>query len=78
MKKFVGLVNGKSFDNEKDFNKAVEEAIKSDNENLSISSYYKYTNDDKEEKKEISKYHDLYQKLGHIYFHHIYYNLFLN
>lgn len=55
MIKFVGLVNGKTFDNEKDFNKAVEEAIKSDNENLSISSYYKYTNDDKEEKKEISK-----------------------
>ena len=64
MKKFVGLVNGKSFDNEKDFNKAVEEAIKSDNENLSISSYYKYTNDDKEEKKEISKADNNYVSLN--------------
>ena len=62
MKKFVGLVNGKSFDNEKDFNEAVQEAIKSDNENLSISSYYKYTND--EEKKEISKADNNYVSLN--------------
>lgn len=62
MKKFVGLVNGKSFDNEKDFNEAVQEVIKSDNENLSISSYYKYTND--EEKKEISKADNNYVSLN--------------
>ena len=58
MKKFVGLVNGKSFDNEKDWTKAAQEAIKNDSENLSISSYYKYTNDDVEkvEEKEDDKY----------------------
>ncbi len=49
MKKFVGNVNGKSFDNEEDFNKAADEAIKSNDGNLSISSYYSYTSDDKED-----------------------------
>ena len=46
MKKFVGLVNGKSFDNEEDFNKAAQEAIESNEGNLAISSYYSYTNDE--------------------------------
>jgi len=49
MKKFVGLVNGKSFDNEKDFNDAANEAIKLNDGNLAISSYYSYTNDDEVE-----------------------------
>ena len=52
MKKFVGNVNGKSFDNEEDFNKAADEAIKSNDGNLSISSYYSYTKDDEDEDKE--------------------------
>ena len=59
MKKFVGLVNGKSFDNEKDFNEAAKKAIQANEENLSISSYYSYTEDsDKEEveEKEDTKY----------------------
>lgn len=55
MKQFVGLVNGKSFDNEEDFRKAVKDFIKNNHENLSISSYYKYSNDDENTKKEISK-----------------------
>lgn len=50
MKKFVGNVNGKSFDNEEDFNKAADEAIKKNDGTLSISSYYSYTSDDKEDK----------------------------
>jgi len=50
MKKFVGLVNGKSFDNEKDFNKAAQEAIESNSSNIAISSYYSYTSDEDEEK----------------------------
>ena len=52
MKKFVGLVNGKSFDNEKDFNDAADKAIKENNGSLSISSYYTYTSDDVEENKD--------------------------
>lgn len=54
MKKFVGYVNGKSFDNEKDFSKAALEAINSDEDNIAISSYYSYVNDveEKEEKHE--------------------------
>lgn len=51
MKKFIGNVNGKSFDNEDDFNKAADEAIKSNDGNLSISSYYSYTSDDNDVKK---------------------------
>lgn len=50
MKKFVGNVNGKSFDNEEDFNKAADEAIKKNDGNLSISSYYSYTSDEKDDK----------------------------
>lgn len=42
MKKFVGNVNGKTFDNEQDFNLAAKEAIKSNDGHLSISSYYSY------------------------------------
>jgi len=42
MKKFVGNVNGKAFDNEIDFNAAAKEAIKSNDGHLSISSYYLY------------------------------------
>ena len=52
MKKFVGLVNGKSFDNEKDFNDAADKAIKENDGSLSISSYYTYTSDDVEEDKD--------------------------
>lgn len=52
MKKFVGLVNGKSFDNEEDFNKAAQEAIESNEGNLAISSYYSYTNDEDGDKGE--------------------------
>ena len=48
MKKFVGLVNGKSFDNEKDFNDAADKAIKENDGSLSISSYYTYTSDNVE------------------------------
>lgn len=59
MKKFVGLVNGKSFDNEKDWTKAAQEAIKNNDGNLAISSYYKYTNDE-DEKKEDTKDDDKY------------------
>ena len=51
MKKFVGLVNGKSFDNEKDFNDAADKAIKENDGSLSISSYYTYTSDGVEENK---------------------------
>ena len=51
MKKFIGNVNGKSFDNEEDFNKAADEAIKKNDGNLSISSYYSYTSDDNDVKK---------------------------
>ena len=55
MRKFVGLVNGKSFDNEKDFQKAASEAMKDNDGNLSISSYYSYTSDEeKEEPKQIA------------------------
>lgn len=49
MKKFVGNVNGKTFDNETDFNAAAKEAIKSNDGHLSISSYYSY--DDKNSNK---------------------------
>ena len=52
MKKFVGLVNGKSFDNEKDFNDAADKAIKENDGSLSISSYYTYTSDGIEENKD--------------------------
>ena len=52
MKKFVGLVNGKSFDNEKDFNDAADKAIKENDGSLSISSYYTYTSDGVEENKD--------------------------
>ena len=41
MKKFIGNVNGKSFTTVEDFNKAVDEAIKSGETPLSITSYYK-------------------------------------
>ena len=56
MKKFVGLVNGKSFDNEKDFNDAADKAIKENTDSLSISSYYTYTSDDVEEDKDDDKF----------------------
>ena len=56
MKKFVGLVNGKSFDNEKDFNDAADKAIKENDGSLSISSYYTYTSDDVEEDKDDDKF----------------------
>ena len=56
MKKFVGLVNGKSFDNEKDFNDAADKAIKENDGTLSISSYYTYTSDNVEENKDDDKF----------------------
>lgn len=46
MKKFVGIVNGKTFHNEKDFNEAATKAVKENDGQLSISSYYKYDTDD--------------------------------
>ena len=52
MRKFVGYVNGKSFDNEEDFNIAADEAIKSNDGNLAISSYYSYIDDNKETEQE--------------------------
>ena len=52
MKKFVGLVNGNSFENDKDFNDAADKAIKENDGSLSISSYYTYTSDDVEEDKD--------------------------
>ena len=56
MKKFVGYVNGKTFNDEKSFNDAAKEAIKSNDGNLAISSYYSesYNNED-EPKKELPK-----------------------
>ena len=56
MKKFVGNVNGKSFDNEEDFNKEAKEAIKKNDGTLSISSYYSYTSDSVEENKDDDKF----------------------
>ena len=56
LKKFVGNVNGKSFDNEEDFNKAADEAIKKNDGTLSISSYYSYTSDSVEENKDDDKF----------------------
>lgn len=56
MRKFVGNVNGKSFDNEEDFNKAADEAIKKNDGTLSISSYYSYTSDSVEENKDDDKF----------------------
>lgn len=52
MKKFVGNVNGKTFDNETDFNAAAKEAIKSNDGHLSISSYYSYDDKKSEDKNE--------------------------
>lgn len=51
MKKFVGLVNGKSFDNVEDWKNAANEAIKNNDETLSISSYYSYLDNEEEEKE---------------------------
>ena len=56
LKKFVGNVNGKSFDNEEDFNKEAKEAIKKNDGTLSISSYYSYTSDSVEENKDDDKF----------------------
>lgn len=56
MKKFVGNVNGKSFDNKEDFNKEAKEAIKKNDGTLSISSYYSYTSDSVEENKDDDKF----------------------
>lgn len=52
MKKFVGLVNGKSFDNEEDWKKAANEAIKDNDGNLAITSYYSYNNDEENEEED--------------------------
>ena len=55
MKKFVGYVNGKSFDNEVDFYQAAQEAIKSNDENMAISSYYKYYPDEEDKPQDDEK-----------------------
>lgn len=68
MKKFVGNVNGKSFDNEEDFNKAADEAIKSNDGNLSISSYYSYTKDDEDKDEDKEKKSDAHFVSTYEYF----------
>lgn len=68
MKKFIGNVNGKSFDNEEDFNKAAQEAIGANDGSLSISSYYSYTNDDKDSEKQIDDVKDDKFVSAHEYF----------
>lgn len=52
MKKFVGNVNGESFDNVEKFQDAAEKAIKDSKSNLNISLYYKEIEDDDKEKKD--------------------------
>ena len=52
MKKFVGIVNGKTFNNEKEFNDAADLAIKSNDGHLLISSYY---SEDTKEETEFNK-----------------------
>ena len=52
MKKFVGIVNGKTFNNEKEFNDAADLAIKSNDGYLLISSYY---SEDTKEETEFNK-----------------------
>lgn len=52
MKKFVGIVNGKTFNNEKEFNDAADLAIKSNDGHLLISSYY---SEDTKEEMEFNK-----------------------
>jgi len=47
MKKFVGNVNGKNFDNEKEFNEAAKKAMKDGGSNLDISYYYEQVDDEK-------------------------------
>lgn len=47
MKKFFGNVNGKNFENEAEFLKAAEEAMKKGENNFSIASCY-YTSDEKD------------------------------
>ena len=56
MKKFVGLVNGKSFDNEEDFKVAAKNAIKENDGMVSISSYYSYEKDEEKKEEEDSNY----------------------
>ena len=56
MKKFVGLVNGKSFDNEEDFKAAAKNAIKENDGMVSISSYYSYEKDEEKKEEEDSNY----------------------
>ena len=58
MKKFVGNVNGKNFDNEAEFLKAAEAAMKNGEDNFSISSYYRYSstkadNETEEQKEQV-------------------------
>lgn len=60
MRKFVGYVNGKTFNDEESFNIAADEAIKSNDGNLAISSYYTYSDDNTErEKKALSDWNDI-------------------
>ena len=55
MKKFVGLVNGKPFDNVEDWMKEAQEAIKNNDGTLGISSYYTYVDDGEEEKEALEE-----------------------
>lgn len=45
MKKFIGMINGKEFNNVDDFNSAVKDLLESGESNVIITSYYKECND---------------------------------
>lgn len=59
MRKFIGNVNGVTFDDEFKFNEAAKKALLSLNENTLISSYYTDVEDKKTEVKEPVKLSDL-------------------
>ena len=46
MKKFIGCVNGKNFDNREDFNEAVKKAMENPYEQLVVTSYEKIVPDE--------------------------------
>lgn len=49
MKKFIGRVNGKEFDNREDFNEAVKKAMENPYEQLVVTSYEKIVPDEEPE-----------------------------
>ena len=51
MKKFIGCVNGKNFDNREDFNEAVKKAMENPYEQLVVTSYEKIVPDEEPVKK---------------------------